>query len=203
MGTGHGATATSLSNSRSMSKAVFFAAFAGLAAGKVYLKEEFNNMDKWVQSNWKKSDGQAGEMKLTAGKWYGDEKDLGLQTAEDARFYAYSTKFDEFSSVGKDLVIQFSVKHEQKIDCGGGYMKIFPAGTTQEELQGGADESKYNIMFGPDICGTGTKKVHVIFEYKGKNYLTKQDIKCETDELTHVYTLVVKPDMSYQVLIDL
>jgi len=29
-------------------------------------------------------------------------------------------------------------------------------------------------MFGPDICGTSTKKVHVIFTYKGKNLLTKK-----------------------------
>ena len=25
---------------------------------------------------------------------------------------------------GKDLVIQYTVKHEQKIDCGGAYLKL-------------------------------------------------------------------------------
>ena len=35
-------------------------------------------------------------------------------------------------------------------------------------------ESPYNVMFGPDICGPGTKKVHVIFNHKGKNLLTKK-----------------------------
>jgi len=54
----------------------------------------------------------------------------------------------------------------------------------------------------PDICGYSTKRVHVIFTYKGENLLTKQTIPCETDELSHVYTLVVKPDNTYQVLID-
>jgi len=57
-------------------------------------------------------------------------------------------------------------------------------------------------MFGPDICGTSTKRVHVIFTYKGKNLLTKKDIKCETDQLTHVYTLIVHPDNTYEVRID-
>ena len=33
--------------------------------------------------------------------------------------------------------------------------------------------------------------------YNGKNYLTKKDIACETDELTHVYTLILRPDNSY------
>ncbi len=29
---------------------------------------------------------------------------------------------------------------------------------------------------GPDICGPGTKKVHVIFNYKGKNHLINKDL---------------------------
>lgn len=32
---------------------------------------------------------------------------------------------------------------------------------------------------GPDICGYSTKKVHVIFNYKGQNHLIKKDIKCK------------------------
>lgn len=60
-------------------------------------------------------------------------------------------------------------------------------------------DTPYSIMFGPDICGFSTKKVHVIFTYKGKNYLIKKDIKAETDGLTHVYTLVLKPDNTYKV----
>merc|ERR1712004_384180 len=57
-------------------------------------------------------------------------------------------------------------------------------------------------MFGPDICGYSTKKVHVIFNYEGKNHLIKEDIKCKDDEYTHVYTLHVKPDNTYEVFID-
>merc|ERR1711871_1902584 len=45
-------------------------------------------------------------------------------------------------------------------------------------------------------------KTHVIFNYKGENLLTTKDIKCETDELTHVYTLIVKKDNTYEVQID-
>merc|ERR1712077_79082 len=60
----------------------------------------------------------------------------------------------------------------------------------------------YLIMFGPDICGPGTKKVHVIFNYKGQNHLVKKDIRCKDDVFTHLYTLIVQPDGSYEVLID-
>jgi len=188
-----------------LKKAAIIAASASFASAKVYFKEEFGAgwEDRWVVSDWKKDEGTAGSWDVTAGKWYGDaEADKGLKTMDDARFYAISAGFDEFSNEGKPLVIQFSVKHEQNIDCGGGYMKIFPKGVDQSKLQGGANEDKYNIMFGPDICGTGTKKTHVIFNYGDKNHLIKKEVRCESDEMTHLYTLIVKPDNTYEVLID-
>jgi len=179
------------------------AALAATASATTFYKETFDKdwSSRWVQSDWKKSDGTAGEFKYTAGEWYGDaEADKGIMTSQDARFYAYSSKFSPaFSSVGKDLVVQFSVKHTQKIDCGGGYIKVLPHDVDQKNFNG---DSKYYIMFGPDVCGTSTKKVHVIFNYNGKNHLIKKEISAPTDQLTHVYTLIVKKDQTYQVLID-
>jgi calreticulin len=57
-------------------------------------------------------------------------------------------------------------------------------------------------MFGPDFCGYSTKKTHVIFHYKGKNHLIKKTISPKEDQLSHLYTLIVKPDNSYRVEID-
>jgi len=54
--------------------------------------------------------------------------------------------------------------------------QVFPSTLDQTKMEG---ESPYNVMFGPDICGPGTKKVHVIFSYKGKNLLVKKDIRCK------------------------
>lgn len=167
----------------------------------IYFKEDFSDGDAWT-SRWKESkhNSDYGKFKLSAGKFYGDpEKDKGLQSSQDARFYALSAEFDSFSNEGKTFVVQFTVKHEQNIDCGGGYVKLFPADLKQTEMHG---ESVYNIMFGPDICGPGTKKVHVIFNYKGKNHLINKDIRCKDDEFTHLYTLIVRPDNTYEVKID-
>lgn len=69
----------------------------------------------------------------------------GIQTSQDARFYALSSRFEPFSNRDKTLVVQFTVKHEQNIDCGGGYVKLFPASLNQEDMHG---DSEYNIMFG-------------------------------------------------------
>merc|ERR1711937_215278 len=171
-----------------------------LVSAKVYFKDTFDDLTSWVRSDVEKFDG---EWKLSAGDWYGDAaKDQGVMTSQDAKFYALTAAFDEtFDNTDKDLVIQFSVKHAQKIDCGGGYVKVFSTGFDGKALDAESKET-YSIMFGPDICGYSTKKVYVIFEYKGKQFLIKKDIKCEDDQLTHVYTLVLKPDQTYIVKID-
>lgn len=180
---------------------LFLGLFAVAVRGKVYFKEEFSDTkweDRWVQSAH--AGKEFGKFKLTPGKFYGDaDINQGLQTSQDARFYGISSKFDSFSNEEKPLVIQFSVKHEQNIDCGGGYVKVFPSDVDQKDLHG---ESAYLLMFGPDICGPGTKKVHVIVNYKGTNHLIKKNIRCKDDEYTHVYTLILNPDNTYVVKID-
>jgi len=169
-------------------------------AAEIHFQEKFDDdtwTERWVTS---KHDGKTfGKFELTAGKFYGNENDKGVKTSEDAHFYAISTKFPEFSNEKKTLVLQFSVKHEQNIDCGGGYVKVFDCNFNPEEMHG---ETPYLLMFGPDICGPGTKKVHAIFNYKGKNHLINKDIRCKDDVYTHVYTLIIEPDNTYQVLID-
>ncbi|KAK3019900.1 hypothetical protein RJ639_002949 [Escallonia herrerae] len=59
-----------------------------------------------------------------------------------------------------------------------------------------------SLMFGPDLCGTQTKKLHVILSYQGQNYPIKKDLQCETDKLTHFYTFILRPDATYSVLVD-
>lgn len=181
---------------------VFLMAAMALADKTVYFKDGFEDGEsykqRWVESTFKGA--EQGAFKLSHGKFFGDaEKDKGLQTSQDARFYGISARFEPFSNEGKSLVVQFTVKHEQKIDCGGGYIKLYPKDVDQSGLHG---DSPYFIMFGPDICGYSTKKVHVIFNYKGQNLLTKKDIKCKDDELTHLYTLIINPDNTYAVKID-
>ncbi|XP_034293444.1 calreticulin-3 [Pantherophis guttatus] len=169
--------------------------------GTVYFREQFLDGAKWKE-RWVVSQHKSnyGKFRLTAGNFYGDrEADKGLQTSENVKFYAISSRFKPFSNKGKSLVIQYTVKHEQKIDCGGGYVKLFPSNLNQKNMSG---ESLYYIMFGPDICGSDTKKVHVILNYKNKVYPVKKQIRCKVDGFTHLYTLVLKSDHTYKVKID-
>jgi calreticulin len=179
---------------------VLLLGLAAAAMAEVYFKEEFDAgwESRWVKSTSKGS--EAGELDTSAGKYYSDASDKGMRTKQDAKFYQISAKIPKsFSNKGKDLVFQFSVKHEQNIDCGGGYFKLLPAPLDQSSFNG---DSKYNIMFGPDICGYSTKKTHVILTYKGENKLIKKEPRAETDTFTHLYTLILRPDNTYVVKID-
>jgi len=176
----------------------------GLVAGTTYFKETFETdpfaNNRWVVSKWKQDTGEAGEWEWSTGRWtaYSDRK--GLRTTQDARFYAVSSPLEKpFDNNGKTLVFQFKAKHEQKIDCGGGYVKLLPTGVDAENLNG---DTPYTIMFGPDICGYSTKKVHTIFNHNGENLLKKSDVTCPDDELTHIYTLIVNSDDTYEIHID-
>merc|ERR1712037_975965 len=80
---------------------------------------------------------------------------------------------------------------------GGAYIKLLP----KVDAKSFGGPSEYRVMFGPDFCGH-TKRTHVIFNYNGDNLLTKNEPRAETDKKSHLYTLIVKPDNTYEVLID-
>nr|XP_010921505.1 calreticulin [Elaeis guineensis] len=172
-----------------------------LASAEVFFEERFNDgWEKWwVKSDWKKDEKMLGKWRHTSGNWSGDPNDKGIQTMEDNRFYAISAEFPEFSNKDKTLVFQFSAKREQKFGCAGAYMKLLSGEIDQKKFGG---ETPYSIMFGPDICGQNTKKVHAILSRNGKNHMNKKDVPCENDQLTHVYTLIIRPDATYSILID-
>ncbi|KAB0406628.1 hypothetical protein E2I00_018631, partial [Balaenoptera physalus] len=54
----------------------------------------------------------------------------------------------------------------------------------------------------PDICGFDVKKVHVILHFKNQYHSNKKSIRCKVDGFTHLYTLILRPDLTYEVKID-
>merc|ERR1719248_199179 len=181
-------------------------ALACAAATEIYMEEDFSNgLDGWTEGFPKGK--EMGKWDVTPGKWFVDEEvNKGLQATEDMRFYSISSKMDKpSSSKGKKLVLQFSAKYEahQYAFCGGGYIKLLPDGLKQATL-GGDDD--YHIMFGPDLCGYDVSHIHAIFNHKGENLLKTEKISLEysdKNEYTHLYTLHVKPDGTYEVFFDL
>lgn len=179
----------------------FFFFLFDSALSEIFFEERFEDgwKSRWVLSDWKRSEGKAGTFKHTAGKWAGDPDDKGIQTYNDAKHYAISAKIPEFSNKNRTLVVQYSIRFEQNVECGGGYIKLLSGYVNQKKFGG---DTPYSLMFGPDICGSQTKKLHAIVSYQGQNYPIKKDLQCETDKLTHFYTFIIRPDASYSVLVD-
>ena len=157
-----------------------------------------------TQSSFKVSENQAGEWRIHSGPWYGHEdKDRGISTMEDSKFYTLYAPLDKaFKNEGKDLVVQFSVKHAQEMDCGGGYIKLMPSSNTPAMMADLDNNTPYTIMFGPDICGMQTRRVHAILSHRGDTHLIKEEVVAPADVYTHIYTFHLRPDNTYSILID-
>jgi len=134
-----------------------------------------------------------------------DEKGLVVQHL--ARHSAIITKLN-LDPKEKDLVVQYEVKLQNGLECGGAYMKLLTADKNLENLEKFSDSSPYTIMFGPDKCGFDNK-VHFIFRHKNplngtieeKHLTTPPSIS--NDKLSHLYTLVVHKNNSFKIFIDM
>ncbi|EKV07146.1 Calreticulin/calnexin [Penicillium digitatum] len=137
----------------------------------------------------------------------GIEGDKGLVVKNAAAHHAISAKFPKkIDNKGKTLVVQYEVKPQNSLVCGGAYLKLLQENKKlhQEEFSNG---TPYVIMFGPDKCGA-TNKVHFIFrhknpktgEYEEKHLKTPPVAR--TNKVTSLYTLIVNPDQTFEILIN-
>ncbi|KAB8224609.1 Calreticulin family-domain-containing protein [Aspergillus novoparasiticus] len=170
---------------------------------------------RWTPSHAKKDDSQTEEDWAYVGEWSVEEPtvfkgidgDKGLVVKNPAAHHAISAKFPKkIDNKGKALVVQYEVKPQNSLVCGGAYLKLL-----QENKKLHAEEfsnaTPYVIMFGPDKCGA-TNKVHFIFRHKNpktgeyEEKHLKAPPAARTNKVTSLYTLIVRPDQSFQILID-
>ncbi|KAB8278931.1 Calreticulin family-domain-containing protein [Aspergillus minisclerotigenes] len=170
---------------------------------------------RWTPSHAKKDDSQTEEDWAYVGEWSVEEPtvfkgidgDKGLVVKNPAAHHAISAKFPKkIDNKGKTLVVQYEVKPQNSLVCGGAYLKLL-----QENKKLHAEEfsnaTPYVIMFGPDKCGA-TNKVHFIFRHKNpktgeyEEKHLKAPPAARTNKVTSLYTLIVRPDQSFQILID-
>ncbi len=81
---------------------------------------------------------------------------------EPAHHYAAFAGLDKpFNPKDKDLVLQYEVRLQEGLDCGGAYLKLASHSADFKPANFNQD-TPYAIMFGPDKCG-GTNKVILLF----------------------------------------
>ncbi|KAF5021498.1 hypothetical protein F66182_6472 [Fusarium sp. NRRL 66182] len=135
-------------------------------------------------------------------KYKGIEGDKGLVVKNPAAHHAISAKFPKkIDNKGKTLVVQYEVKLQNGLECGGAYMKLLRDNKALHQEEFG-NTTPYVIMFGPDKCGH-TNKVHFIFNHKNPKtgeYEEKHLSSPPTAKIvktTELYTLVVHPNNTY------
>ncbi|KAG6788046.1 hypothetical protein POTOM_004099 [Populus tomentosa] len=112
--------------------------------------------------------------------------DYGLLVSEKAKRYVIVKELDNvFSLTDGTVVLQFEVRLQNGLECGGAYLKYLR----------------------PQECGS-TNKVHFIFKLNNpksgesvKHHL-KHPPSVPSDKFSHVYTAILKPDNELKILID-
>ncbi|KAJ0388365.1 hypothetical protein COL922a_000168 [Colletotrichum nupharicola] len=175
-----------------------------------FLEQFTDNWEqRWSPSHAKKDSkdeeewAYVGEWAVEEPKVYkGMEGDKGLVVKNPAAHHAISAKFPKkIDNKGKTLVVQYEVKLQNGLECGGAYLKLLRENKAlhSEEF---SNATPYVIMFGPDKCGH-TNKVHFIFNHKNPKtgeYEEKHLNSPPTARIvktTELYTLIVHPNNTY------
>ena len=148
-----------------------------------------------------------GDWKLEGAAENALEGDKGLVAKTPAAHHAISTVFQApLNPKGKTLVVQYEVKLQQGLECGGAYMKLLTYDPAFDPAKFD-DKTPYTIMFGPDRCGS-TNKVHFIFRHKNpkngsfeEKHLSNPP-SAKYDKNTNLYTLIVKSDNSFEIQVN-
>lgn len=172
---------------------------------------------KWVKSRAKKEDVDEVIAKYD-GEWTIEpsmdavlEGDRGLVLKSKAKHHAISARLSkpfDFKN-NRALVLQYEVKFQNPMECGGAYIKLI-SDEPSFTLENFYDKTGFTIMFGPDKCGPDNK-FHLIIRHKHPKtgaYEEKHAKKSElpeglfTDTKTHLFTLIMRDDNTYTILID-
>ncbi|WVQ79488.1 hypothetical protein IAT38_001587 [Cryptococcus sp. DSM 104549] len=174
---------------------------------------------RWTVSGATKQTPVGDEIFSYVGQWSIEEPevypgipgDKGLVLKTKAAHHAISTLFPEpIDPTGKPLVVQYEVKLQKGLECGGAYIKLLTEDKEGGGLRAGedyTDKTPFTIMFGPDKCGT-TNKVHFIFRHRNpvtgewEEKHLKNPPAPKITKTTALYTLVVNPDQTFEILVN-
>lgn len=186
-----------------------------------YFAESFDDLSayksRWIPSDAKKDDADEAIAKYD-GQWSVEavsenalQGDLGLVLKSKAKHHAISARFSRpFVFDKKPLIVQYEVNLQNGQECGGAYLKLL-TDAKDLNLKKFQDKTPYTIMFGPDKCGNDAK-LHFIFRHRNpvngtisEKHSKKPHAVLDEyfkDKKSHLYTLVLKPDNTYQVFVD-
>jgi len=174
--------------------------------------EELFDGSRWFKSSHEKYSSQDVVLEEVTVEAAHLTPDRGLVLDTPARHYGLAVKLDEPLRVDgsdgrKEMVVQYEVKLQKGLDCGGAYVKLLRQDQEGQDFSAFSDATPFVLMFGPDKCGK-SDKLHLIFqhknpvsgEYEEKHMMEAPGIKSDKD--THLYTAVVRDDNTFEVFVD-
>lgn len=188
-----------------------------------YLMETFDDLtafdNTWLRSEAKK-EGVDEDIAKYDGVWAVEAAerlalpgDRGLALKSKAKHAAISAPLKKpFVFINKPFVVQYEVNFQNGQECGGAYIKLLSVQDGGRlNLKNFHDKTPYTIMFGPDKCGNEFK-LHFIFRHVNpltgeieEKHAKRPREKLEElfkDKKPHLYTLIIRPDNSFEILID-
>jgi calnexin len=134
------------------------------------------------------------------------EQDWALKLVDNAKHSAISAVFTPYDPK-EGIVVQYEVNPVDGLECGGSYLKLFTENGQFDQAEM-TDKTPYTIMFGPDVCG-GNNKVHFIFRHMNpiskvweEKHMKNNVASGLTAGVWTLYTLIVKPDQTFEILIN-
>ncbi|CDO95227.1 unnamed protein product [Kluyveromyces dobzhanskii CBS 2104] len=194
-----------------------------LSANSYFESFQYRDQDEFRQ-NWVSSDLEMehvddtlsrafpGEWKLEAPYLVpGFIDDLALVLGSSQTRAAIAHKFDTPVTVksGEKFVVQYEVKLQKMLECGGAYMKLLKSSVSDlSQYDYSADD--YALVFGPDSCSMYTNEVHLVLKREnpisGKwedKYLADAPESGLDRPVTRLYTLILdSADETFEIRVD-
>lgn len=166
----------------------------------------------WKASKAKKYHEGRDQVVTYEGKWEieqphlypGFEHDFGLAMKSVASHYSIAYKLPHLiNNTNKDLVIQYEVKLQKGLECGGAYIKLLDDAKNYQFFN---SETPYQIMFGPDKCGS-ENKINLIMRKKLPNgEVEEKHLRypplARINDLSNLYTLIITPNNDFEIRIN-
>ncbi|KAI9911844.1 hypothetical protein PsorP6_009544 [Peronosclerospora sorghi] len=178
---------------------------------EMFEMEQLFDGSRWFKSTHEKYSNQDVSIDVFTSESARLTPDRGLVLEKPARHYGLAVKLDKPLRLDgrdekKEIVVQYEVKLQKGLDCGGAYVKLLRQNEKQD-YSSFSDLTPFVLMFGPDKCGA-SDKVHLIFQHKNPltgEYEEKHMMEApriQSDKDTHLYTAVIRDDNTFEVFVD-
>ncbi|QHS71385.1 calnexin [Saccharomyces paradoxus] len=154
------------------------------------------------------------QWRLSQGRLQGSawDKAVAVRTSNAAAMIGHLLKTPINVSETDTLVVQYEIKLDNSLTCGGAFIKLVSGFMNVGALENYVPDGKgVELVFGPDYCAPETNsvqfainKVHKITHKPKLRYLQETPLSKLTDtSQSHLYTLIIdESTQSFQILID-